>query len=169
MFNLKRIKETKTYLVMDTETTGLKYDDEMIQLCILNESGEVLFDSLFKPARPIPLEASNVHGITNEQVIDAPLFKDVYLKIKEIMEGKTCMIYNADFDVRIFNQTCDKYQLPRIAITPCCVMKAYTAHKKFFSWCKLSVACSNEQIKLNNAHSALGDTTATLALVKAMQ
>ena len=163
-----RLTNEKKYSVMDTETTGLKSDDEMVQLCVLDQDGIVLIDTLFKPSEPIPAEVSAIHGITNDMVADAPLFTDLYPVIKEIMLRAVVCIYNADFDNRIFDQTCSKYRLPFIEYKSVCIMKAYTARRLTTKWFNLAAACQNEGVALNNAHSALGDTTATLNLTKIM-
>ncbi len=44
-------------MILDTETTGL-YDAEIVELSIIDTAGNVLLDTLVRPTRPIPAEAT---------------------------------------------------------------------------------------------------------------
>ena len=60
---------------LDTETTGLDPDhDELLEIAIVDDSGEVLLDTLIKPStnNPVWPEAEAIHGIAPEMVADAP-------------------------------------------------------------------------------------------------
>ena len=70
----------RNFCVLDTETTGLK-DAEICQIAIIDHTGEVLFNTLVKPVKPIPSDAVRVHGITNEQVQNAPSWAEVAPKV----------------------------------------------------------------------------------------
>ena len=61
-------------LIVDTETTGLGDDAEIVEIAVVDSQGSIVFDSLVKPSRPIPREASDIHGITNAAVAGAPGF-----------------------------------------------------------------------------------------------
>lgn len=67
---------TKDYVVFDLETTGLSpIDDEIIEISgIKVRSGQALeeFTSLVNPNRPIPVAATNINGITDDMVKEAP-------------------------------------------------------------------------------------------------
>ncbi|WP_162871171.1 3'-5' exonuclease, partial [Klebsiella pneumoniae] len=60
------------YVIIDTETTGLKDFDEIIEITIINMRGEILLNSLVKPSRLIPPGVTEINNITNEMVADAP-------------------------------------------------------------------------------------------------
>jgi len=70
---------------------------------IVNNLGEPLLDTLVKPSIPIPAEVTEIHGITDEIVADAPNFPEVYPRIAEVLENKRILIYNAQFDIKILN------------------------------------------------------------------
>jgi len=93
------------WVILDTETTGTFEFDEIVQVAILSSDGKTLLNMLVRPTQPIPLDATAIHGITNDDVRDAPLFPEVYEKIQEIIQGKTLVIYNAQFDVRLIRQS----------------------------------------------------------------
>jgi DNA polymerase-3 subunit epsilon len=69
---------TKTGIILDTETTGLDTSsDEIIELGMVKftylPSGEIVrvidtFNSLNEPTKPIPPEATKLHGITDDMV-----------------------------------------------------------------------------------------------------
>lgn len=54
------------YIILDTETTGLDNTAEIVEISVINDQGEVLLDTLIKPTKPIPGDATAIHGITNE-------------------------------------------------------------------------------------------------------
>jgi len=90
------------WVILDTETTGL-YNAEIVEIAIVSHKGEPLLNTLIKPSIPIPAEVTEIHGITDEIVADAPPFSEVYPRIAEVLENKRILIYNAQFDIKILN------------------------------------------------------------------
>jgi DNA polymerase III subunit epsilon len=89
-------------LFLDTETTGLNPDDEICEIAIVDIAGNVLINSLVKPAHiVIPPGATAVHSITNEMVASAPKFVDVWPELHSILKGRTVVIYNAEYDKKM--------------------------------------------------------------------
>jgi DNA polymerase III subunit epsilon len=92
-------------LFVDTETTGLDPKKErIIEIACYqtNTSGQVLekhFHHYLNPQCPISYGATKVHGITNDQLQDKPLFADIATPLLEFLRGKTLIIHNAPFDV----------------------------------------------------------------------
>jgi DNA polymerase III epsilon subunit-like protein len=90
-------------LYLDTETTGLTTCDRLIEIGVVNDFGQVVFESLINPGIPIPAEATAIHGITDEMVLNAPTFLDLAAQLTDILHGDgTIVIFNADFDTRFF-------------------------------------------------------------------
>ncbi|HHJ4165905.1 TPA: exonuclease domain-containing protein, partial [Raoultella ornithinolytica] len=52
------------FLFIDTETTGLGEDAEIVEICIIDSHGSIMLNTLIKPTKPIPDEAIAIHGIT---------------------------------------------------------------------------------------------------------
>ena len=100
---------TKKYIILDTETTGL----EVLQGHRIIEIGAVLmndrkkseehFHTYLNPSRLIDEEASKVHGIMNEDLIDKPSFDEIAEEFLEFVDGSTLVIHNAAFDIGFLN------------------------------------------------------------------
>lgn len=157
--------QTAKFLVLDTETTGFGANDEVIQIGIIDQDENVVLETLFKPSIPIPKDASDVNGLTDEMCALAPLFSEYYEKIKQLVENNYVCIYNADYDIRMINQTARRYKLAPINFKYLCIMKAYSAHRNT-KWTKLAKACEAEGVEFEGFHNATADTIATLRLIK---
>ena len=74
-----KLELTKPLCFFDLETTGTAISKdrivEMAVLKLLPDGSKEKKEWRVNPEQPIPEEASNVHGITNEMVADKPTFK----------------------------------------------------------------------------------------------
>lgn len=109
-------------LFLDTETTGLDTQAEIIEIAILDAAGTVLLDSLVKPVGPIPPEASAVHGITAQDVVDAPTWRDIGKRVADIISERLVIAHSADFDSRMMRQSCELHGLATPAFSIGCSM-----------------------------------------------
>ncbi len=71
---------------LDTETTGIGLSDVVIEVAVVDSNGEMLFNGLINPERPIPEESSKVHGITNEMVKDALTMRQIWPDIEAVLK-----------------------------------------------------------------------------------
>lgn len=92
-------------LIVDTETTGLNpvLGHKIIEFAALEMIDRKLTGNslhiYINPERLIEVEASNIHGITDEDVKDKPIFKDVVNDIISYISDAELIIHNAKFDI----------------------------------------------------------------------
>ena len=97
------------FIILDTETTGLEVQQghRIIEIgaVLLNDrkKSEEHFHTYLNPSRLIDEEASKVHGIMNEDLLDKPYFEEVAEEFLEFIDGSTLVIHNAAFDVGFLN------------------------------------------------------------------
>lgn len=161
--------ETHPYVVIDTETTGLTKNDEVIEIAVISSCGTVLMNTLVKPIKSISEEASKVHGIIEEHLEYSPSWNDIAEKFRTVTEGRICVAYNANFDRRLITQTFRKNGLPAPRREWICAMKAYRERYALSVNTKLINAAKKLRADVHNSHRALGDAKTTLSLVQRMQ
>ena len=167
------------FVILDTETTGLDEDAEIVEIAIIDNHGNVLFNSYIKPSQPIDENsvAVGIHGITNATVANAPTWREAYPKILPILLSKAVVIYNAQYDTRLINQTNAKYGLGNVHLNAHCAMLKYAefyGEENYYSggyrWQSLAKAMqqTGNQFK-GKAHSALADCLAVFDILLYMQ
>ncbi|MCU0657021.1 MAG: exonuclease domain-containing protein [Polyangiaceae bacterium] len=87
---------------LDTETTGTSAEtDRIVEVgIIIGQNGTVQrrYNWLINPRMPIPPRATEVHGISDDDVKDQPSFDQVAAEIFQILHGSLPAAYNAAFD-----------------------------------------------------------------------
>ena len=86
-------------LLLDSETTDLH--GFLVEIAITDREGAPVFHSLVNPLEEIDPQAQAVHGITPDELAGAPTFAQIEPQLREIVWGKTVVIYNAAFDIGI--------------------------------------------------------------------
>lgn len=106
-------------IVLDTETTGIdpKQGHRIIEIGCVELLNRRLtgnhFHVYINPERVVEQEAIQVHGITNEFLLDKPKFKDVFSGFVDFIRGAQLVIHNAPFDTGFMD-----HEFARIASTP---------------------------------------------------
>lgn len=152
------------YVVFDLETTGLHpRKDEIVEIGAVKVSDGVIvdtFSTLVKPKKGISAEVSEINGITDEMLSDAPSINLVLPKFKKFIGNCTLVGHNVEFDCRFVyiafarfgikftNKYVDTLEMAR---------KAYPQLDDH----KLGTLCGYLNIENETAHRALSDTKAT--------
>lgn len=171
----KAISLLQGCLILDTETTGLSSTDAIIELAIINQSGNTVFCGLIHPEFPDGYikdawpDATNINGITPEMVTHAPRLSELQPQILERIGDLPVVIYNAEFDTAF---------LQRAGITltnTFCLMTGFAKYRGEWSnyyheykWCSLDMACAVMGIDRTTRHKALADTQDTRRLLQAI-
>lgn len=151
------------FVVIDTETTGIHPTAEIVDIAILAPDGQVCFESLVRPRRPIPPEVTAIHHITDAMVAQAPTFPQIYAEIGRHLRGRSIVVYNTQFDQARLSYAVQAHRLPSLGERSWeCAMQRYSAYTGMWStryrnyrWQRLPGA----------GHRARGDCKATLALL----
>ena len=98
------LKLTKPLASIDLETTGVNLGtDRIVEIAIvkiLPDGSRSVKRKLINPEMPISQNSTEIHGITNEMVKDAPTFKQVAHELKQMLDGCDIAGYNSNrFDI----------------------------------------------------------------------
>ncbi len=157
--------------VFDLETTGIRVaTDRIVEICVIRvepDNSSTIKTYRVNPEMPIPLDATLIHGISDEDIKDAPTFKELSAELYELFRDCDLSGYNSnkfdipllveeflradvDFDLR------ERYFIDVQNIFHKMEPRNLRAAYKFY--------CDKELI---DAHSAEADTSATLEILKA--
>ena len=158
----KNVLDTE-YVVFDTETTGLEPETcEIIEIGAVKIKNGIIceqFQTLVKPRKPIPAEATEINNITNEMVEDAPSIDVAIRDFYRWTRGATLVGYNLPFDLKFIQNAIKNEGLifDNPGIDALVIAKNKLILKKY----KLSEVVKRLEITLDNAHRALADAVAT--------
>ncbi|MFT5421521.1 MAG: DNA polymerase-3 subunit epsilon [Candidatus Endobugula sp.] len=102
-------------IVLDTETTGLEPSKghRIIEIgCVELDNRKLTgrhYHQYIQPERDIEAQAMEVHGISNEFLVDKPLFAQIMDDFMAFVDGAELIIHNAPFDVGFINNELAKY------------------------------------------------------------
>jgi DNA polymerase-3 subunit epsilon len=159
------------YAIVDIETTGGSSRIEKItEIAIYQHDGEKItgeFTSLINPERNIPYFITNLTGITNEMVEDAPKFYEIAKLIIEYTEDRIFVAHSARFDYSFIRQEFKSlgYNFKRnILDTVTLGRRLIPGHRSY----SLGNICRDLSIEINGRHRAGGDALATVKLFEVL-
>ncbi len=110
---LLRKLDLSTYIAFDFETTGLSPEnDRIIEIAAIKfEGGEAVdrFVTLVNPERQIDSFITDITGISNAMVSDAPVERNIVDDILDFMEDYPLVAHNISFDINFLNNLCERY------------------------------------------------------------
>ena len=157
------------YAVVDIETTGKGYHRQKItEISIIIFDGKQIvneFTSLVNPQQQISTFITNLTGITNAMIRNAPLFATIANKVAEITKGCIFVAHNVNFDYNIIKDEFKNIGLDFKRKKLCTVRLSRKIMPNLRSY-SLGSICALEQIPINGRHRAKGDAEATVELFK---
>ncbi|HLP14183.1 MAG TPA: exonuclease domain-containing protein [Flavobacteriales bacterium] len=155
------------FAIVDIETTGGKAETSKItEICILVHDGLTVvdkFSTLINPECRIPQFITNLTGITNSMVENAPKFYEVAKQILEFTRDKVFVAHNVGFDYGFIQAEFASlgYQFKREKL--CTVRLSRKLLPKRISY-SLGNLCESLGIENDARHRAEGDAVATAKL-----
>lgn len=149
---------------VDFETTGFSHtQDRIIEVGIVRtHRGKIVdqYSQLVNPEREIDKEITQVTGIEQKDLVDAPTFREIYLDILKKVQNATFIAHNVDFDYRFMEQEMLRNEVMYSAHRLCTV-KLSRALFPNQARHNLDVISAKFGIEINNRHRALDDALAT--------
>ena len=156
-------------LALDLETTGISTNnDRIVQIALIGSSedgSEISYENLVNPRRSIPMQASNVHGIYDNDVRGLSDFSTFADEIYEQVEGAVIIGHNVrQFDLPLLNN--EFRRLGKLPPNPKVVLDTLEVVRrvKLPRPHNLGALCRKHGISLENAHTAAADAAASLLL-----
>ena len=153
---------------LDIETTGLEPEtNELLEIGIIDDAGDVVLHSL---VRPVSLtrwdDALAVHGISSDDVRDAPTLEDLRPDICAAVTGRAVIAYNAPFEQAFLPD-----ELATADSVRCCMAAFAECHGSWNDYYGnreyVSLAAAARHVRFTwpgPAHRAIADCQATRAV-----
>ncbi|MEO1289044.1 MAG: 3'-5' exonuclease, partial [Chloroflexota bacterium] len=167
-------------VVLDTETTTWSNDPacEVVQLGIADMDGHQLLNVRIKPSKgSVSDGAARIHGITNTMLKDEKTLPHYLEQIRNAIQGKYIIAYNAPFDKEALARAFTNADLDPISVAGWqCAMRTYSRHNpnkvsrgRKGGWWKLVEAVEQQRMTAReDAHDALADVLMTIDLIQSM-
>jgi DNA polymerase III subunit epsilon len=155
------------FSIIDVETTGGAHATSRItEIAIVCHDGQRVvekFESLINPQCWIPSFITDLTGISNEMVRDAPTFEQVADDIRRLTKNTAFVAHNAAFDYgfvkREFGRLDEHFERDTF-----CTVRLSRKIFPGFSTYSLGPLCRALKINHINHHRAMGDAAATTQL-----
>lgn len=155
----------------DLETTGITVGtDKIIEIAIIKvdaEGNEERYEQRFNPEMQIPQESIDIHGITNDDLIDEPIFSEKADEIIEFLGDCALAGFNSNrFDIPMLLEELLRAgkELDMSKRKSIDVQTIYHKKEPRTLGAAYKFYCNQE---IDNAHSAMADTQATYEVFKA--
>src|SRR6185437_13849138 len=155
------------YAVVDIETTGsYALGNGITEIAIVIHDGKKVlnfYETLVNPQRPIPLFIQSLTGITDEMVMNAPVFEEVASQVFGLLQDKVFVAHNVNFDYSFVKHHLLQaghvfYSRKR------CTVRLSRKILPGLAGYSLNKLCRQLDINLSNHHRAGGDALATAQL-----
>lgn len=165
------------YIVLDTETTGLNSsEDELLQISIIDNQGNTLFDEYIKPLfNKCWDNAMAINGITPDMVSDKPNIIEYKKELNSILNSTDVIVgYNTQFDLSFLSSVGIENKNAKVVdvmldFAP--IYGEWSENYGCYKWQKLTTCADyyNYDWGEDNAHNSLSDCRATLFCYQQLQ
>lgn len=163
----------KKYIVLDIETTGLnRENDQITEIAALKIEGNRIvdkFETLINPLIKIPVEITQLTGITDSMVKEKPTIREVLPNFLDFVKNDILVAHNAIFDIGFLNYNLNKHLNKSLENKNICTMNLAKKIVTTIPSYRLSSLCNYFDIKNEAAHRAMGDVYATTKLFTKFQ
>ncbi len=148
-------------IVLDTETTGLdpKTGHRVIEIgCVEMQERRLTGNNLhiyLQPDREIDIGAIEVHGISNEFLVDKPRFEEIAEELYNYLTGAELVIHNAPFDVGFLENEFSLVGRPFKLSDECVVTDTLAMARKQYPGQRNSLDALCKRLGVNNGHRTL--------------
>jgi len=154
-----------TFSIIDFETTGLSpLRDRAIEVGIVKiKNGKILdrFSSFINPGILLPEFITNLTGITNDDLSDAPAFEYIASKIKSFIMDSVLVAHNLQFDYSFLRSEFERADIEIPQLKTLCTVKLSKFSFPDLKSKSLKNLVKHLHIRHVNVHRALGDAEAT--------
>jgi DNA polymerase III epsilon subunit family exonuclease len=160
-----------TFVVVDVETTGLSpVEDRITEIAMMKVKNGILLDefsTLINPLVNIPPSITNLTGIDNLMVADAPTAREVAPVIAEFLGDAIFVAHNVQFDWGFVSQSAMRERGIELSNPLLCTVKLSRMILPHLPSKSLGPVTSALNITIPERHRASGDAYATaLVLIK---
>ena len=163
-------KLVPNFIVLDFETTGLSNNtDEIIQVAAVryeNFEEKEKFVTFVKPTKSIPYDATEINGISNDDVKDAPSIKEILPQLLEFLKDDIIVAHNASFDMKFLLSAMYKEEIEYRKFKAIDTLALSRKHIDFTKNHKLPTLKSFLKLNHLKSHDALHDCYVTAELYK---
>ncbi|ARD49330.1 PolC-type DNA polymerase III [Sporosarcina sp. P33] len=163
-----RLLETDTYVVFDVETTGLSavYDTIIELAAVRVKDGEIIdrFERFANPHHPLSSVTTNLTGITDDMVENAPEVEEVMAEFIDFIGDAVLIAHNASFDMGFFYASCKRAKIETIAYPVIDTLELSRFLYPELRNHRLNTLAKKFDIELTQHHRAIYDTEATAHL-----
>ena len=159
--NLEKLGQ---FTVIDTETTGLHCgQNQIVELTAIrfrDWKPVEIFTTLVNPGKPIPEDATRIHGITDEMVEDAPKIAEVIKDFDSFLGSDNLLGHNLPFDLGFLDMAGSEYFNTKRKYYDTLTLAKYL--DLYVDNNKLTTLCDHFDIRDNaTAHRSASDALAT--------
>ncbi len=153
------------YVVFDIETTGLSKEKETITEigAVKVEQGQIVdrFSTFVNPQRPISKEITDLTGITDDMVENAPTIAEVLPQFLAFCKDTVLVAHNANFDMGFIRVAAERASMEELEHTVVDTLELSRALLPDLTKHKLNIVCERLGVVLDGHHRAVNDAEAT--------